>query len=97
MPRQKRIINRLIEAAQFAMSNKDAEVILSISKDPDDAVRTWVESTPATMLTVGVSMAAKAAVDQKLPLFALQELIHHMYEEIREGRECVDRDADSEE
>ena len=50
MDRQKRIINRLIEASQFVISHPEAEVILSISKDNEEAVRTWVESTPTTML-----------------------------------------------
>lgn len=97
MTRQQRIVNRLIEAAQLATTKKDIEVIMSISSDPEDTIRTWVESTPTTMLTVGVSMSVKAAIDQGLPLFALQELIHHMYEEVRDGKECVDSDTNSEE
>lgn len=92
MTRQQRIVNRLMEAAQLACAYEDIEIIMSISRDPEDSVRTWVESTPTTMLTVGVSMVAKAAIDQHLPLFALQELIAKMYEDVRDGRECDDVD-----
>lgn len=97
MPRQKRIINRLIEASQYVIAHPEAEVILSMSRDNDDAVSTWVESTPTTMLTVGVSMAVKSAVDQGLPLFVLQELIHEMYERVRDGKECKENDTNGEE
>lgn len=92
MPRQKRIINRLIEASQFVIAHPEAEVILSISKDNEEAVRTWVESTPTTMLTVGVSMAVKSAIDEGIPLFVLQELIHEMYERVRDGKECQENE-----
>lgn len=97
MSRQKRIINILIEASQFVITHPEAEVILSMSKDNDEAVRTWVESTPSTMLTVGVSMAVKSAVDGGLPLFVLQELIHEMYERVRDGKECQENDPDLQE
>lgn len=81
MSRQQRIISRLIEAAQLVASNEHAEMILSISSELDDVVSTSVESTPKTFLTVGVGMAAKAAIDNQIPLYVLQELIAKLYEE----------------
>lgn len=81
MTRQQRIINRLLEAAQLAMHDEHVEVILSVSSDPDDSISTSIESTPTTFLTVGTSMAAKAAIDNHIPLFILQELIAKLYEE----------------
>lgn len=91
MTRQKRIVNRLLETAQYVCANPDAEVIVSVGKENDEALRTWVESTTTSMLTVGVSMAVKSAVEEGLPLFVLQELIHDMYERVRDGRDCNDQ------
>ena len=96
MTRQQRIINRLLEAAQLAMRDEHVEVILSISSDPDDVVSTSVESTPTTFLTVGTSMAVKAAIDNHIPLFLLQELIAKLYEDIL-GEEVRESDPDMQE
>lgn len=92
MTRQKKIINMLLETAQYVCANPDAEVIVAVTKDNGGAIRTRVESTPITMLSVGVSMAAKSAVDEGLPLFALQELIREMYEDVRDGKDCVENE-----
>lgn len=94
MTRQQRIVNRLIETAQLACNNKDIEVIMSVSTEPEDAVRTWVEASQATMLTVGVSMAVKSAIDEHMPLFILQELIAKMYEDVRDGKECKENESE---
>ena len=96
MTRQQRIINRLLEAAQLAMHDEHVEVILSISSDPDDVVSTSVESTPTTFLTVGTSMAVKAAIDNHIPLFLLQELIAKLYEDIL-GEEVRESDPNLQE
>lgn len=88
MSRQKRIINRLIEIAQIAMKDEHFEAIVSYSTKDEKTVRTWVESTSTTMLTAGVGMAVKAAIDDSIPLFVLQELIAKMYEDVLRGEEC---------
>ena len=94
MNRQKRIANTLIEITQLAMSNPEAEVIISVSKDKEDQVRTIVEATDTTMLTAGLSLAIKSAINQRMPLFILQELLASLYQDVLEGKECVDRDPD---
>ena len=94
MTRQRRIVNRLLETAQLACANKDIEVIMSISIEPEDPIRTWVEASQTTMLTVGVSMAVKSAIDAHMPLFALQELIAKMYEDVRDGKECKENESE---
>lgn len=94
MNRQKRIANTLIEIAQLAMSNPEAEVIISVSKEKEDQVRTIVEATDTTMLTAGLSLAIKSAINQRMPLFILQELLASLYQDVLEGKECVDRDPD---
>lgn len=83
MTRQQRIINRLLEVSQIVMKDEHTEIILSVSSDSLDSVCTSVESTPMTFLTVGVSTAVRAAIDNHIPLFLLQELIAKMYEEER--------------
>ena len=92
MTRQQRIVNRLLETAQLACASKDIEVIMSISTEPEDSIRTWVEASHTTMLTVGVTMAVKSAIDEHMPLFTLQELIAKMYEDVRDGKECLEND-----
>lgn len=94
MTRQRRIVNRLLETAQLACANKDIEVIMSVSTEPEDSVRTWIEASQSTMLTVGVSMAVKSAIDEHMPLFILQELIAKMYEDVRDGKECKENESD---
>lgn len=94
MTRQRRIVNRLLETAQLACANKDIEVIMSVSTEPEDSVRTWVEASQTTMLTVGVSMAVKSAIAENMPLFILQELIAKMYEDVRDGKECKENESD---
>lgn len=96
MTRQQRIINRLLEAAQIAMHDEHVEVILSISSDPNETISTSVESTPTTFLTVGTSMAVKAAIDNHIPLYVLQELIAKLYEE-NLGEEVRESDPDMQE
>lgn len=93
MTRQQRIINRLLEASQIVMKDEKAEVILSISSDSLDSICTSVESTPITFLTVGVSTAVRAAIDNHMPLFLLQELISKMYEDARNEEVYYDTDG----
>lgn len=94
MLRQERIINKLFNVAEFVAEHRDSEVIIATSTKSEDITSTWIEASQSTMLTVGVSMAVKSAINSHIPLFILQELIAKMYEDVRDGKECKENESD---
>lgn len=72
---------RALSNLWHSIDSATGEFILITSDKVTEDIKVQVESTTATMISAGLSLLIKAAIDQEIPLYQLNELVTSFYEQ----------------